>query len=723
MDSSQSSHDARADRGAARELATSATRSRDRSLQVRLVMIVVVVCSAVWLSTLFDTLRDRSAALHQAERQHDNVAGALAEQAARSLQATDLILQQAALLDPGRAGSVVEASSVPELLRRHMSGVPQVRNLFLFDPERHLHLSASLGTAYLEISDRPYFTAQRDQPNLGLYLSEPFISRTTGDPTFVLSRRLPGPGFRGIVGASVETGYFRRFYNALQLGPGGTVELIRADGTTLVDRERLVVEPAPSGWSAALHRLEAHDASHTVLDHPLLGLSRVSLRRVPGYPAVIAVGRAESEILADWRREAWSNVTRTFVITGLAALLLVAFLRQLERHERITAQLHQSQKLEALGTLAGGIAHDFNNILGAVLGYGELASQSSAPGTEQRRYVDNIVTAANRARDLVARILAFSRPGVGRRGPTALQDIITEITGLMRASLPVRVAIDTDLPPEPLVVLGDGAQLHQVVGNLVTNAVQAMPDGGRVSLALKAVDVSNEQPLTVGRLSPGRYARFDVHDSGVGIAQHLLPRIFDPFFTTKAVGEGTGLGLSLVHGIVLEHGGGIGVESEPGRGTTFSVFLPIANLAPGIAPPAVAPLLGDGQTILIVDDEPSLVSLAEEVLASIGYEPVGCVGARNALACFRTDPNRFDAVLCDVIMPDMQGPELAVELRSIRPTIPIILMSGYGGASLQARADAAGAQALLQKPLRSAELARCLADLFHARSTGVRAAS
>ena len=171
---------------------------------------------------------------------------------------------------------------------------------------------------------------------------------------------------------------------------------------------------------------------HMSLDHASLGRARVSLRRVPGYPAVVAVARAENDILAGWRAEAWKNVARTFVITSLAAVLLVAFLRQLARHEHVTAQLHQSQKLEALGTLAGGIAHDFNNILGAVLGYGELAVQHTAAGSPQRRYIDNIVTAANRARDLVARILAFSRPGVGTRGAVVLQDIVGEITSLMR---------------------------------------------------------------------------------------------------------------------------------------------------------------------------------------------------------------------------------------------------------------------------------------------------
>jgi signal transduction histidine kinase/ActR/RegA family two-component response regulator len=684
-------------------------------LRMRFVMVVVVVCGALWLSALFDVLRDRAVALDTAERQHDNIAGALAEQAARSLQAADLILQQAALLDPARPGAGVDEAGAAELLRRYESGVPQVKDLFLFDPARHLHLStAAIGTAFPDLSDRSYFTSQRDAPGLGLFVSEPFVSRTNGIPTFVLSRRLGDAQFRGIVGAAVAIAYFRRFYQALELGSGSTVELLRADGVALVNRDREHVEssPAPSPWLVAIGMLGASDAAHTTVEDPALGRTRISLRRVAGYPAVVVVGRGESEILGPWRHEAWKNVARTLVITALAAILLVALLRQLARDERISAQLHQSSKLEALGTLAGGIAHDFNNILGAVLGYGELAVQHTAPGSQQRRYVDNIVIAANRARDLVARILAFSRPGVGTRVAVVLQDIVSEISSLMCGSIPSQVTLDVRLAPEPLVVMGDAAQLHQMIGNLLANAVQALPGSGRVVVAAEPFEIETARELTVGRLRPGRYARLRVADSGRGIAAEQVERIFDPFFTTKAVGQGTGLGLSLVHGIVLDHEAAIEVESRVSHGTTFSVYLPLADVEPGRESTPLQAPLGDGQRILVVDDEEALVRLAEEVLASLGYEPVGCVGAREALQVFGAAPDGFDALLSDVIMPEMSGPDLAIELRRLRPTLPVILMSGFGGPGLQTRAQGAGAQATLLKPLRAVDLGRCLADLF-----------
>ncbi len=386
---------------------------------------------------------------------------------------------------------------------------------------------------------------------------------------------------------------------------------------------------------------------------------------------------------------------------------------QLERHQRVTAQQHQSQKLEALGTLASGIAHDFNNLLGAVLGYGELALQHAAPGGLQRRYLDNIIVAANRARELVARILAFSRPGVGSARPLFLQQIIAEAHSLTCASLPPGVTVELSVPPRPLVVAGDAAQLHPSAGQPShQRAVQAVGGGGRVVLRAAPSAVSEARDCTVGRLQRGDYARIDISDSGAGMSALEVERIFEPFFTTKPVGGGTGLGLSLVHGIVLDHGAALEVDSLPGAGTTFSVYLPLTDAEPMPEPAARAVPQGNGETILIVDDEESLVHLAEEVLASLGYEPVGCIGAQQALRLFRATPQRFDAVLTDAIMPDMSGTELLAEIRRARPALPGILVSGYGGPDLHAQAQVAGAQAVLTKPLTAAELAACLASVL-----------
>jgi len=359
--------------------------------------------------------------------------------------------------------------------------------------------------------------------------------------------------------------------------------------------------------------------------------------------------------------------------------------------EHLEAQLRQSQKMEAIGTLAGGIAHDFNNILGAILGYGELAQQHSAKDGAVRRYVDNVMHAAGRAKALVDRILGFSRSGLGERVPVNVQSIVEETLELLEASLPAGIRIEARLEAGNAAVIGDATHLHQVAMNLCTNALHAMQHGGVLGVVLECVELTGRKSLSRGSLAPGSYVRLAVSDSGTGITPAVIERMFDPFFTTKGVGEGTGLGLSLVHGIVTDLGGAIDVATKAGEGTTFGIWLPIAGEA---AKPAVEAVLdlpqGNGETVMIVDDERSLVALAEEMLAELGYEPVGFDSSSIALQAFRAEPQRFDLILTDEVMPDLIGTDLAREIRRIRPGIPIILMSGNGGAQLTMRAAAIG---------------------------------
>jgi PAS domain S-box-containing protein len=382
---------------------------------------------------------------------------------------------------------------------------------------------------------------------------------------------------------------------------------------------------------------------------------------------------------------------------------------QIER-ELLEAQLRQSQKMEAIGTLAGGIAHDFNNILGAILGYGELAQQESEPAGPVRRYVDNIMHAAGRAKVLVDRILGFSRSGLGERATVHIQSVVEETLELIAASLPADIRLEQSLDAGDAGLIGDSTHLHQVAMNLCTNAVRAMERGGVLRVRLARVDVTAEQSVSRGALSPGPYARLVIEDTGVGIPPSVLERIFDPFFSTRGVGEGTGLGLSLVHGIVIDLGGAIDVKSVAGEGTRFEIWLPVtAEIGRRAVEVVREPARGRGETIMIVDDEGMLVALAEEMLAGLGYEPVGYQSSSAALQAFRANPQRFDLVLTDEAMPDLVGTELAREIRLIRPEIPIILMSGHGGATLENRAAAMGVNEVLHKPLQRADLAESLA--------------
>jgi PAS domain S-box-containing protein len=385
--------------------------------------------------------------------------------------------------------------------------------------------------------------------------------------------------------------------------------------------------------------------------------------------------------------------------------------------EHLEAQLRQSQKMEAIGTLAGGIAHDFNNILGAILGYGELAHEHTAEGTPLRRYLDNVMHATGRAKALVDRILGFSRSGLGERVPVNVQFVIEETLELLEASLPPGIRVESRLEAGNAAVIGDATHLHQVAMNLLTNGLQAMQHGGVLGVFLKRVELSEQRPLARGILTPGSYVQLVVSDIGNGIPPAVLERMFDPFFTTKGVGEGTGLGLSLVHGIVTDMGGAIDVRTRAGEGTSFEIWLPTAGETDRPATDAVRELpRGKGETVMIVDDERPLVEVVEEMLAELGYEPVGFDSSAAALAAFRAEPERFDLILTDEAMPDFMGTELAREFRRCRPGVPIILVSGHGGTKLAQAAAAVGINELLRKPLQRRELAESLARVLRAEN-------
>jgi PAS domain S-box-containing protein len=377
------------------------------------------------------------------------------------------------------------------------------------------------------------------------------------------------------------------------------------------------------------------------------------------------------------------------------------------------SKLRQANRLEAMGTLAGGIAHDFNNILGAILGYGEMALRDVPKGSRLARDLDNIVIAGERGRALVERVLAFSRNAVGERVPVHVERVVREALDFLLAKLPPNVTLRPRLHARGAAVLGDATQVHQVLDNLATNAVQAMPAGGTltVELAVRRFDVPRSS--TIGALTAGEYVVFTVADTGSGIAPEILEHIFDPFFTTKEVGTGTGLGLSLVHGIVTELGGSIDVSSKVGAGSTFTVYLPRSGDASDAADDAEVELpRGNGQRVMVVDDEEPLVQLATRTLEDLGYEPAGFTSSAAAIAAFRVDPERFDCVITDERMPGVSGSALIREVRGIRTSVPIVLVSGYVGGGLAERAREAGADEVLKKPLSAYDIAAGLARVL-----------
>jgi nitrogen-specific signal transduction histidine kinase/ActR/RegA family two-component response regulator len=370
-----------------------------------------------------------------------------------------------------------------------------------------------------------------------------------------------------------------------------------------------------------------------------------------------------------------------------------------ERH-LLELNLRQAQKMQSLGTLAGGIAHDFNNILLAISGNTRLAMQDLDSDHPVQVSLSEVAKASARATGVVNQILFFSRREELPQSPINLRTVVEESLELIRATLGAQMDIQARLDSTEALVLGDPAQLHQVLLNLATNAAHAMEEGGgRLSIELDQVQVDELIAQQTAELRPGLYQRLTVRDTGVGMLPQVVERIFDPFFTTKPRGQGTGLGLSVVHGIVKSHGGAIAVHTAPGKGSSFLVYLPaIPTDVPDAQLMPASSERGRGQRILYVDDEEPLVYLMVRVLDRLGYKVSGFVDVRAALDTFKADPMAYDAVVTDLSMPGMPGTDFAREILEIRPELPVVMTSGFVRNEDREHARKIGVRELLLKP-------------------------
>ena len=387
------------------------------------------------------------------------------------------------------------------------------------------------------------------------------------------------------------------------------------------------------------------------------------------------------------------------------------------QRKHLETQLQQSQKMEAIGTLAGGIAHDFNNILGVIIGCSELAQLDVSEGAKAHRYLKQVLDASDRAADLVQQILTFSRQKDMERRPVEVGIIFNEALKLLRSSLPSTIRIHQNIESRSGLVLADPTQMHQVLMNLCTNAAHAMREkGGILEINVTKMDFDSEEAAQHPDLRSGPYIRLGVSDTGHGMDRAMLERIFDPYFTTKKPGEGTGLGLAVVHGIVRSYAGAISVQSELGRGTTFQVFLPRVEFPEDSAETKVIAALPTGnERVLLVDDEEALVGIVKEMLEFLGYEVVDIISSIEALKRFRANPDKFDLVITDMTMPNMTGEELAQELMGIRPDIPIILCTGFSERITEGKARELGIQGFIMKPLVIHELAEKIRKVLEER--------
>ncbi|MCP4715050.1 MAG: response regulator, partial [Deltaproteobacteria bacterium] len=385
-----------------------------------------------------------------------------------------------------------------------------------------------------------------------------------------------------------------------------------------------------------------------------------------------------------------------------------------EERKRLQEQLTHAHKMEAIGTLAGGIAHDFNNILAGILGYAELSIDDTPQDGSVHGFLREIQKSTERASNLVNQILAFSRKNVQEMEPVKITPIIKETIKLLRASLPTTIELRHNITEHAAVVVADPTQIHQIMMNLCTNAAHAMPENsGLIDIGL-TLESLNEADLKAyeGR-PPGPYLKLSIRDNGSGIDHDIMGRVFDPFFTTKEVGKGTGMGLSVTHGIVESHGGLIKVESQPGEGTTFDVFLPQAQTGAEDVESYSGRIMPGTGHILFVDDEEMLVNIAQRMLSSLGYTVTSANSALEALEVFEKNPARFDLVITDQTMPKMTGHSLAKKIMEIRTDIPVILCSGYSETVTGEDAEKSGIKAFISKPLATVEISKIIHDVLN----------
>ncbi len=556
----------------------------------------------------------------------------------------------------------------------------------------------------------------------------------------LLSRRILGP-----VRALGE--------HARALASGAPVPPLAAGGVTRF-QELEALAGAFDAMAAAVRSreqaLQASEASYRrIVDTPLVGVARTdrrgritfaneALARVLGEPSAAALtGRPITDYyqdVADRDRvvgdvlQAGRSVNREVAlrradgapVVGLLNVTLdgdsliglvldiTALKRDAAARERLEQQLERAQRVEAVGRLAGGVAHDLNNVLTAIIGFGHLLAEATPPDHPERESVDGILEAAGRAAGLTRGLLAFSRKQPLQPRPVDLRELVRGVASMLRRLLGEDVEFVLDLPEAPLVAVLDPARLEQVLVNLVTNARDAMPGGGRVTVSAGRVALGPEERAALGLEGAGPWLQLAVRDSGQGMTEAVQRQVFEPFFTTKGVGKGTGLGLSIVHGIVRQHGGAVSVTSAPGEGSTFTVLLPASEAQAVAAPAPAAAGLGPGgrETILVAEDEEAVRRVVTTTLRRAGYTVLEAADGAEAVARFRERRAEIDLCILDVIMPRLNGREALEAIRLLRPGTRVLLVSGFTGSVLEDRGLEMESVCLLQKPLSPPELLR-----------------
>jgi signal transduction histidine kinase/CheY-like chemotaxis protein len=655
----------------------------------------------------YEAWQDYQTAILRSEDSQLAIARATAEQTARMVQEIDVVL--------------ADQAAAPDRLRADVTRFPFVHSMELFDRSGRM-LASTSPTAHTEVDyhERLFFSTLQSAAPGTLYIGKPAGQDYR---TFALGRaiRWRDGAFAGVVLARVAFEYLTDFYSTIRVD--SSIRLLRDDGVVLARYPKSDSatndEAISSSLAAQMRGSEFVQRDPRSSAHPQLRV----LRRVQGYPLIVELAQPMSSVLSPWRHQEVSSGARTLTLAGLAGALLIVLRSVLRRRDRLEEErrrlergLRDSQKAEAVGFLAASMAHDFNNVLGAIVGYAEIARTQVEPDARVTTTIDGLLAASERARQLVRRVLTFDPHRSVTHGAIAVEPIANEALALLGTGLPPAIKITPPAPGTAGLIKGDATEVHQVIMNLCTNAVRAMPRGGELTVRVETAQVDQPRDLTLGRLQPGCWLHLSIRDTGIGLAPENLHSIFDPFYTSRAVGEeGSGIGLTVVRNIVSSMGGAIEVQSAPGAGTTMSVYWPLLQPpAPCANAQPATQQTGEGQAILIVDDEPELVRLAEEIVASLGYEAIGFSDPTTAIESFRRAPARFDAVITDERMPMLHGTTLAGMIHELRADIPILLVTGHRERQTDARALRAGIIEILDKPLRAGALRAALGRAFAA---------
>lgn len=708
-----------------------------RALEALAIIVVMLIGAA----TVHQLMNGRALIISDTERQMSRLDMVFAEQTGRAVETVDLILRNAIEnLEALRAKPPVDAAVYQELLARRTLGVRQLSEVAITDAEGHvLYTSRPEAPRQLSPAAAAFVAAAGAHPHPGLEFSEPFRG-TDGKWTALMLRPILNPEgkFEGAALAFLNLSYFEDFYRAVELTENGAILLHLRDGTVLA---RYPHNDAVVGQSYAdlppFKDILAHGMAGTVImDSPIDGSRRVlAIRALKAFPLAVNVSVAQRRVLESWRRQVWTfsliAIAATVAIVGLLLLLaqrsrqvealLIEYraakesaedaqrrlTEQMAERERAEAALNQAQRIEAVGQLTGGVAHDFNNLLTVLIGNIELIRKNTTLDPSTVNYLEAMRVAAERGAMLTGGLLAFARRQPLSPRPVDLNAAIEGMQGLLHSALGPRMRIEIRPEQELWPAMIDPTQFELVILNLVINARDAMPTGGIVTI--ETANTHRNAPSHADEPAEGDYVTVTVRDTGVGMSAEVQERAFEPFFTTKPPGAGSGLGLSQVFGTARQSGGGVRIDSEQGKGTAVSVYLPRAPLPAASQPvgweESIEPNAGEA-VVLVVDDDPGVLATTAAILKDIGYSVLQAESGDAALESLKNNSS-IDVLLTDVVMNPMSGPELAGHVEVLYPQLPIVFFSGYAG-STGLTAGGSGRRRLVRKPFTPGELRRQL---------------